>query len=87
MGKNNKKKEKVVYIDDGSTIADMSGIGGKKSEKKSEQNKFNPNGIRPRATFREQWKTYTDAVKMMFLPMLAVLGMLAIAFLLVYLIL
>ena len=87
MGKNNKKKEKVVYIDDGSTIADMSGIGGKKSEKKAQQNKFNPNGIRPRATFREQWKTYTDAVKMMFLPMLAVLGMLAIAFLLVYLIL
>ncbi|MBP3376596.1 MAG: hypothetical protein J6L83_07510 [Clostridia bacterium] len=89
MGKkdNKKKKEKAVYIDDGSTIADMSGIGGKKSDRRTEQNKFNPNGIRPRATFKEQWKTYTDAVKMMFLPMLAVLGILAIAFLLVYLIL
>ena len=65
----------------------MSGIGGKKSERRTEQSKFNPNGIRPRATFKEQWKTYTDAVKMMFLPMLAVLGILAIAFLLVYLIL
>ena len=76
---NKKKKQKVTYIDDGSSIADMSGVGGKKNK--------TPNTPRPRATFKEQWQTYTDAVKMMFLPMLAVLGMLAIAFLLVYLIL
>ena len=84
---NKKKKEKIVYIDDGSTIADMSSISGKKSEKKAEQSKFNPNGIRPRAPFKEQWKTYTDAVKMMFLPMLAVLGIIALAYLLVFLLL
>ncbi len=76
----NKKKQKVTYIDDGSSIADMSGVGGG-------GRKRTPNTPRPRATFKEQWQTYTDAVKMMFLPMLAVLGMLAIAFLLVYLIL
>ena len=76
---NKKKKQKVTYIDDGSSIADMSGVGGGKRK--------TPNTPRPRATFKEQWKTYTDAVKMMFLPMLAVLGMLALAFLLVYLIL
>ena len=88
MGNNNKKrKEKIVYIDDGSTVADMSSVGGKKADKKPEQNKFNPNGIRPRATFKEQWKTYTDAVKMMFLPMLVVLGIIALAYLLVFLIL
>ena len=74
-----KKKQKITYIDDGSSIADMSGVGGGKSK--------TPNTLRPRATFKEQWRTYTDAVKMMFLPMLAVLGMLALAFLIVYILL
>ena len=80
MSKKNKrnKKQKTVYVDDGSSIADMSSVGGKKKTQ---------NTPRPHATLREQWQTYTDAVKLMFLPMLAVLGMLAIAFLLVYLIL
>ena len=80
MSKNNKrnKKQKTVYVDDGSSIADMSSVGGKKKTQ---------NTPRPHAPLREQWQTYTDAVKLMFLPMLAVLGMLAIAFLLVYLIL
>ena len=88
MEKKDKKKDKIVYIDDGSTVADMSSVSGKKGEMKTApQGRFDPNGIRPRATFKEQWKTYTDAVKMMFLPMLAVLGMLALAFLIMYLIL
>ena len=80
MSKNNgkKKKQKTVYIDDGRTISDMSGIGGKRRT---------ANTPRPRATLKEQWQTYTDAVKMMFLPMLAVLGMLALAFLIVYILL
>ena len=76
---NKKKKQKVVYIDDGSSLADMSGVGGGK--------KKTPNTPRPRATMKEQWQTYTDAVKMMFLPMLAVLGMLALAFWIVYILL
>ena len=86
MAKKDKKKEKITYIDDGSTIADMSSVSGKKQEKTTKKQSFNSN-IRPRATLGEQWKTYTDAVKMMFFPMLAVLGILALAFLLVYIIL
>lgn len=81
MGKDRKKKKKkTVYVDDGSTVADMSGVG------KSNAPRHN-GGVRPRASFKEQFKTYTDAVKMMFLPMLAVLGILALAFLIVYILL
>ena len=81
MAKNKKdKKSKPIYIDDGSTVADMSGVrrgGTPRSHSRS----------RPRASFKEQFRTYTDAVKMMFLPMLAVLGIIALAFLIVYIML
>ncbi len=79
--KKKKKKEKVVYIDDGRTIADMSGTGrvnpllGGGAERKG--------GAR-RSSFKEQWKTYTEAVKMMFLPMLVVIAILCVAFLIMY---
>ena len=82
--KDKKKKQKTVYIDDGSTVADMSGVGGAR-RKTADSNKGGAS--RPRATFKEQWQTYTDAVKLMFLPMLAVLGIIALAFLIVYIIL
>ena len=74
--KNKKKKSeksKVIYIDDGSTIADMSAIGGSRP--------------RRRSTFKEQFKTYIDTVKLMFVPMLIVLGIIAASFLLLYIIL
>ena len=88
MGKNPKKngthkapkaqkKPKPVYIDDGSTISDMSGVG----RSRFPISKENPGS---RATLGEMFRTYTDAVRMMFLPMLAVLGIIAVAFLLVY---
>ena len=81
MGKNNKdKKSKPIYIDDGSTVADMSGVSRGGTPKSS-------NSSRPRASFKEQFRTYTDAVRMMFLPMLAVLGIIALAFLIVYIML
>ena len=84
MGKNREKnkknkKNKTVYIDDGSTIANMSGLGRTGAPRLGES--------RPRASFREQFKTYTDAVKLMFLPMLAVLGFLALAYLIIYILL
>lgn len=60
-----KKKEKVTYIDDGRTIADMSGVGGGRLPKR-------PEGM-PRASLKEQWQTYKAAVKMMIVPMLTVL--------------
>jgi len=78
--KNKKKKTKVVYIDDGSSLADMSGVSGR-----SRRASRTPGS--PRASFKEQWRTYTDAVKMMFLPMLAVLGVIALAYLIIYILL
>ena len=65
MGK--KKKEKVVYIDDGRTIADMSGVTG------GFQLPERP-AWKPRSSLKEQWETYKAAVKMMIVPMLTVVG-------------
>ena len=75
-----KKKEKITYVDDGRTVADMSGVsggfgGGKRSE------------WMPRSSLKERWDTYWSAVKMMFLPMLVVVAALCGAFLILYLVL
>ena len=77
-GKEKKKKEKITYIDDGRTIADMSSVGGGKK-------RSNNTPLRPRASAKEQWQTYWSAVKMMFLPMLVVIGILCVTFLVAYL--
>lgn len=84
MGKK-KKKEKIVYIDDGSTISDMSGVGGVGmfGEKKPRKSAPKQAPVRYRTSSRERWQTYTDAVKRMFVPMLVVLG----AIILIYMIL
>jgi len=62
-----KKKEKITYIDDGRTIADMSGVSGamRLPERKLGH---------PRSSAKEIWKTYIGAVKMMFVPMLVVIS-------------
>ena len=73
--KNKKKKEKVRYIDDGRTIADMSGVGGSRYYRRDGQ---------PRSSLRAQWKTYCAAVKMMFVPMLVVIGIITLAFVIMY---
>lgn len=80
-----KKKEKVVYIDDGRTISDMSGVGGVGmfGEKKPRKTAPKQAPLRYRTSSRERWQTYTDAVKRMFVPMLVVLG----AIILIYMIL
>lgn len=76
-----KQKEKVVYYDDNSTIFDMSGVRdsrrrgcssagasdgsrGGHAPRSARQN--NPYGEKKSATFKEKWKTYVAAVKMMF---------------------
>ena len=91
-----KKKKKVVYYDDGRTIADMSGLYGKpasESERVSPTTggepdyKGDPNAFgsyRPGHTPKDWAKTYWNTVKTMFLPMLATLGMIAIAFLILW---
>ena len=62
-----RKKEKITYVDDGRTIADMSGV--KRGFTIPERDPY-----RPRASLKEQWQTYWAAVKLMFRPMLVVVG-------------
>lgn len=61
-----KKKEKITYVDDGRTLADMSGVTGG-------MRLHNRNPGRPRPDPKEVWNTYWNAVKMMFTPMLVVI--------------
>lgn len=76
MGKKKIKKEKVIYIDDGRTIADMSGVsGGMDWTRKGTTS--SPKDI---------WRTYWSAVKMMFKPMLVVIGFILAVFLIASLI-
>ena len=75
MSEKKKKKEKVKYVDDGRTIADMSGVAPRRSRS---------SGARPRSTFKERWQTYWMAVRMMILPMFVVLGFLLITYLIMY---
>lgn len=73
-----KKKEKVTYVDDGRTIADMSGVhtGSRLGDR---------NPYRPRPKFKDVWNTYWNAVKMMVKPMLVVIAAMTVVYLLAYL--
>ncbi len=71
MGKK-PKKEKVTYIDDGRTLADMSGVRGSILRKRA--------SATPHPKFKDAWNTYWDAVKMMFVPMLIVIGCLVVIY-------
>lgn len=77
--KNKKKKPKVIYYDDGSTIADMSGVRPKRIKK-------NPDDGAPTRA-QAIWKTYVDSVKKMILPMLITIGIISAAFLIIYILL
>lgn len=76
MSNKKKRKTKTVYYDDGRSLADMSSLGRRGSE---------PSGIK--AGWREKWRTYFESVKMMLLPMLVVLGLVCLAFGLLYVLL
>ena len=91
MSKNKKKREKVVWIDDGRTIADMSnlptrGIGRSLSDArpKKEMSETEKQFYKAQPKWREYLATYFAAVRMMFLPMLAVIGIISIAFLILF---
>lgn len=73
--KQKQKKQKVKYIDDGRTIADMSGLPQRSWTKKGTT-----------ASPKEILSTYWSAVKMMFKPMLVVIAFLLLAYLIVTLI-
>ena len=74
--KEKKKKEKITYVDDGRTIADMSRVGshGLSSKPREKKKEYTPTNLMGRGTLRDQWNTYKAAVKMMFFPMLVVIA-------------
>ena len=71
------KKEKVRYYDDGRTIADMSGVSG--GSRLNDRNSY-----RHRPSFKEVWKTYWNAVKMMIGPMLIFIAVITAAYLITW---
>ncbi len=80
MSKGKKKKNKTVYIDDGRTIADMSGVGGRKYS--SSDPSFGKN-----ASFKDKARTFFTAMKMNVAPMLVMMGAITAVFLIIYIIL
>ena len=75
--KEKKKKEKVIWIDDGSTLADMSHVSGPRLSKKLGSST---------STAKEKWDTYWGAVKRMFLPMLVVIVAICVLYMILWLI-
>lgn len=71
-----KKKEKIKYIDDGRTIADMSGV--------QTGPRLRSNPYRPPLKFKEVVKTYFSAVKLMFMPMLVVVVGICVIYMILY---
>ena len=76
MADKKQKKEKVRYIDDGRTIADMSGLSG-----------VDKRYTGPKGTFKDQMRTYWNTVKLMFVPMMVTIGIICIVFLIMWLLL
>ena len=71
--KQKKKKGKTVYVDDGRTIADMSGVQGGASRY------FRDNGP-SYSSFKDKWTTFFDAFRMMLLPTAVFGGALLVLF-------
>lgn len=81
-----KKKEKITYVDDGRTVADMSGVGGGRQQR--DEKKDAPRLLPSKhSSLKAQAETYFAAVRMMLLPMLVVIGIISLAFLIVWLLL
>ena len=78
--KKKKEKDEIVYIDDGSTVADMT---PRDENGKKRQTRSNPS-YAPHAPLRDQFRTFTDAQRAMLLPMCVTLGIIALAFLILY---
>lgn len=81
-----KNKKKVKYIDDGRTIADMSGTSRPNVLLGGTSGGFNSKGGR-RASLKDQAKTFFGAMRMMFIPMLITMGIMTLAFGIMYIIL
>lgn len=70
-----KKKKKVTYVDDGSTIVDMSAVSGRSRSM----------NINERGGCRAQWQTYVRAARSMMMPMLVTMGAICVVFGVIYL--
>ena len=75
--KDKKQKEKITYIDDGRTIADMSGVQSGASKYFRSAPSY--------STGKEKWTTFFDAFRMMLLPTAVFGGALLVLFGLMYL--
>ena len=76
MADKKEKKPKIKYIDDGRTLADMSGLRG-----------VDKLYTGPKGGFREQARTYWNTVKLMFIPMMVTIGIICLAFFIMWLML
>ena len=74
-----KKKEKITYVDDGRTIADMSGVTGGRNY--IPRSKYTPG-----PSFKQAWKTYWNAVRMMLVPMLVTIAGIGLIYLIMMII-
>ena len=72
MAEKKEKKEKIVYIDDGRTIADMSGVDSGASKYFRSTPSY--------STGKERWATFFGAFRMMLLPTAVFAGALALLF-------
>lgn len=80
------KKEKIVYVDDGSTIVDMSGTV--KASKKPKNTPKDPvTGAPIGNSFKDQARTYFQAVRQNLAPMFVVILGICVIFGVMYLIL
>ncbi len=70
------KKEKITYIDDGRTIADMSSLNSG----------FHMSKGRSGSSAKDKWKTYWGATKMMLVPTLVAAGFMLALYLILALI-
>ena len=72
------KKKKTVWVDDGRTIADMSGI---------DHPRLSQNRYAPGSSAKEKWATYWNAVKMMFVLMLVTMTAIGVIYLIIWFVL
>lgn len=80
-----KKKEKIIWVDDGRTVADMSGISPRTGNDSTHGKYGRPS--RYSAPLKEKLGTFFDAMGFMLLPTLAMVGLLCAVFAIVYILL
>ena len=74
--KKKKQKEKIIYYDDGSTLYDMSNVGGIGRRSPNEKKGKNAPPPKKNSTAKEKWNTYLSAVRAMLPFALIALGVL-----------